>query len=57
MFAKSWPRPISTTLEDCKSPDACLEGTNQGAADLVHASTSGLFAGVRARQVADRSVG
>jgi hypothetical protein len=35
------------------TPDA----GSQGDADFVHAMTSGLFAGVRARQVADRSVG
>lgn len=32
-------------------------GNRQGEADFAHAMTSGLFAGVRARQVADRSVG
>jgi hypothetical protein len=37
---------------------ACTpEAGSQGDADFVHAMTSGLFAGVRARQVADRSVG
>jgi hypothetical protein len=67
MPAPQAPRPVTRLRRPSRSrafgndwvapSDRRLRCSHQGDVDFAHAMMSGLFAGVRARQVADRSVG